>query len=471
MLGWHLSQMGVDRGRRIYVNRDDPRSLSPDSGAMAGVADEEQGKPMTILPRMPNGSVGGDRPGGSTSGARASLIVAVLFVLQLVDGIDQTALAFAGPGIRAELGLGAAPLGAAFSAGFLGTALGAIIFGTFNDVIGRRTSLCLSAFCFSGGSLATVLVQTGSQLFAVRLITGIALGGLFPIVATIIAGTVARKIRATAITLVSVGTAAGAALCGPIVAVLGPQFGWRGIFVLGGVVPVVFALLAMLTVPADAKAGWADGKGIERAANPLAGMLTLLHGGRWKATLMIWGGFVAASVPMFFSLSWLPTLARVAKLPASTTAIGPALFSIAGLVTALVVARIMDRVGVVALAVTSALGVPAFLLLGQSFEAGTSAFLMACVLAGAIAVSSVNLMGTVAALMYEDGLRARGVGWAVAVMRLGGAAAPALGGLLIDAGISTANIFALLAPFPALTATAVLWLWRDARKQQGQRGR
>lgn len=392
----------------------------------------------------------------------AVLIVTVLFGLQLMDGIDQTVLAFTAPALRAEFGLGPKALGAAFSAGFLGTALGSIVFGTLGDRVGRKIALVLSAAGFSLASFCTVFVHTGGALFAIRLATGIALGGLFPIIASIILATVGEGFRATAVTIVSVGTAAGAALCGPLVAVIEPRFGWRAMFVVGGAGPAIFLMLAILLVP-RAPVRWSSATTRpDRVGNPLESVLTLFRDGRWKVTLLIWIAFIASAVPMFFSLSWLPSFARTARLAPGAAALGPSIFSVAGLLTALVVARIIDRIGIRALAITSVLGVPAFIVLGRAFG-GETYFLAACAVAGAISVGCVNLMGAVAAMLYPDDLRSRGVGWAVAVMRLGGAVAPGLGGILIARGLRPEQIFLGLAISPAIAALAVWRLWRLRR--------
>lgn len=396
-------------------------------------------------------------PSKTTGRARSLAIIATLFALQLADGIDQTALAFAAPSLSAELRLGPVPMGAAFSAGFIGTALGSILFGTIGDRIGRKFALCIAAICFSLGSFSTIFVHTGGALFAVRLATGIALGGLFPIVASVILDTVSREMRATAITIVSVGTAAGAALCGPIFALMEPHAGWRSIFILGSVVPAIFVLIAFLLIPPTPRVEHAPGA--PGVSNPLQSVLTLFAGGRWRLTLTIWVAFIASAVPMFFSLSWLPTFALSARLDHGAAALSPAIFSLSGLITAIVVARIIDRVGIRALAILSALGVPALMLLGFAFGSKMS-LLAACAFAGAISVSCVNLMGAIAAILYEDGLRTRGVGWAVAIMRIGGAIAPGLGGVLIAYGLTPPQIFTMLAIGPAITALAI---WRLSR--------
>ena len=80
--------------------------------------------------------------------------------------------------------------------------------------------------------------------------------------------------------------------------------------------------------------------------------------------------------------------------------------------------------------------------------------------AGALSVSAVNLLGAVAGMLYGQELRARGVGWAVAVMRLGAALAPGIGGFLIARAVPVGGIFAGLACFPIISAVAIAMLRR-----------
>ncbi|MGC2032791.1 MAG: MFS transporter, partial [Steroidobacteraceae bacterium] len=176
------------------------------------------------------------------------IVIGILFALQVTDGIDQAVLSFTAPFVRKDLGIGFESLGAAFSAGYIGTALGAVLFGTLADYIGRKFALCFAAISFSIGSFCTIFVHTGPELIVVRLLTGLALGGLFPVVASLILETVATHLRATAATLVSVGTAAGVSLCGPLVAVVEPHFGWHAAFIIGGTIPAFLSILAIIFI-------------------------------------------------------------------------------------------------------------------------------------------------------------------------------------------------------------------------------
>ncbi|MDQ2803852.1 MAG: MFS transporter [Pseudomonadota bacterium] len=398
-------------------------------------------------------------------------MVGILLLLQVMDGVDQAVLAFTAPYVRKDLGIGLELLGAAFSAAYIGTAIGAVIFGLLADTIGRRFALCLSAFAFSAGCLCTVLVHSGAELIAVRLVTGIALGGLFPVVASIIFTRVSKDLRASAVTLVSVGAAVGVSLCGPLVALIEPRFGWRSVFVIGGTVPAVLGILAVIFISTPLSAGEEANhvRPVRRAMaawNPLAGARDLFVHGRWKMTLLVWLAFISSAVPMFFSLSWLTTLAHAAHLGRAVTSLGPAVFTLSGLVIALVISRVVDKVGILPVAVTTALGAPLFVLLGRSFG-HDSVFLLACGLAGAASVSSVNLLGVVAGLLYPDALRSRGMGFAVGVMRLGAALVPGLGGVLIARGTPVNVLFTGLGIAPLVSALAVYLLWRQGRGLTG----
>jgi AAHS family 4-hydroxybenzoate transporter-like MFS transporter len=403
---------------------------------------------------------------GSGPRLRFVIVIGILFALQVTDGIDQAVLAFTAPFVRKALGIGFESLGAAFSAGYIGTALGAVLFGTLADSIGRKIALLLAAMSFSIGCFCTIFVRTGAELIIVRLLTGLALGGLFPVIASSIFEIVPKHLRATAVTLTSVGSAAGVSLCGPLVAVVEPHFGWHGVFIIGGAIPAFLSILAMIFIPKPAPSRKRSDATEKAVRNPLDSVTGLFRADRWRITLLLWAAFVASAVPMFFALSWLPSLAHLAHIDASTAAIGPSIFAVSGLLFAILIARVIDRIGSLFLvvAVTTALGAPAFVLLGQSFG-NDHAFLLACGLAGALSVSSVNLMGVVAGMLYEDNLRARGIGWAVAAMRLGAALAPWLGGFLIARGLPVEMMFIGLAVSPLISGLAVLALWQMARRR------
>ncbi|MDP8983716.1 MAG: MFS transporter, partial [Pseudomonadota bacterium] len=269
-------------------------------------------------------------------------MIGILFALQVTDGMDQAALSFTAPFVRKALGIGFESLGASFSAGYVGTALGAVLFGTLADFMARKSALLLAALSFSIGSFCTIFVHTGAELIAIRLLTGLALGGLFPVIASSIFEIVPQHLRATAVTLASVGSAAGVGVCGPLVAVVEPRFGWRSVFIIGGAIPAFLCLLAFIGIPNPAASQERSGISRKGAGTPLDSVTSLFRSGRWRITLLLWAAFVSSAVPMFFSLSWLPSLAHMAHIGASGAAIGPSIFAVSGLLFAVLIARVSD---------------------------------------------------------------------------------------------------------------------------------
>jgi hypothetical protein len=81
-------------------------------------------------------------------------VLALCILLQICDGIDLQAIGYTGARIRAELHPTLAEMGWVFSAGLIGMACGALIFGPVADKIGRRAVLIISVFLFGAFSLA-----------------------------------------------------------------------------------------------------------------------------------------------------------------------------------------------------------------------------------------------------------------------------------------------------------------------------
>ena len=69
------------------------------------------------------------------------LVLALCCGINLLDGFDIQAIAYAAPEIRTLWGLEATTLGVVLSAGFVGMAVGALIMGPVSDRFGRKTTI------------------------------------------------------------------------------------------------------------------------------------------------------------------------------------------------------------------------------------------------------------------------------------------------------------------------------------------
>src|SRR6202047_1013514 len=160
---------------------------------------------------------------------------AVLFL----DGFDTQAIGFVAPALAREWDVSKAALGPVFSAGLFGLMIGALLFGPLADRIGRKKIIVFSPLAFGIGTLVTSLVNDVNTLLAIRFLTGLGLGGAMPNTIALTSEFSPHRRRATMVMIMFCGFSVGAALGGFLAAAVVPQFGWRSVFVVGGLAPLL----------------------------------------------------------------------------------------------------------------------------------------------------------------------------------------------------------------------------------------
>jgi len=169
------------------------------------------------------------------------------------DGFDLTVIALVMPAMAREWGIGtSASFGAVFSASIVGIMVGAPLFGTLADTFGRKKAMIASLSLFACCSLATVATGSIAQLVFLRFVGGIGMGGVFPMSVVISAELTPLRWRATVIAIVSTGAVLGAATSGFVTSWMLEREGWRSLFVLGAVAPLLVAAASMVLLPETA---------------------------------------------------------------------------------------------------------------------------------------------------------------------------------------------------------------------------
>jgi AAHS family 4-hydroxybenzoate transporter-like MFS transporter len=132
-------------------------------------------------------------------------LVLVSWIVTFFDGFDMNVIAFVAPDMSAALHLDRLMMGKVFSAGLLGTMIGGFLFGYVGDRIGRRPSIIFATASF--GVLTLGLAQSGNYatLLTLRLLDGIATGGLLPLCWALNIEYVPRRYRSTVVTVIMLG--------------------------------------------------------------------------------------------------------------------------------------------------------------------------------------------------------------------------------------------------------------------------
>jgi AAHS family 4-hydroxybenzoate transporter-like MFS transporter len=347
-------------------------------------------------------------------------LLAWSFFMVLIDGYDITAIAFAAPSLVKEWALKPDSLGPVFSASLVGILFGSALFGWVGDRYGRKAALVWSNVVFGVFTLAAAYSTDLTQMFWLRLLAGVGIGGVIPNAVAINAESAPRKMRAALAILAVSCVPLGGAIPGFVTAALVPTHGWQILFYIGGIVPIVIALAAWIglpesikfmavhesqrskmeatiksiqpdyVVPANAKFVVEDEKQF-----PGFSPVYLFHDGLALITPLVWLLFALNLMGYFFLISWMPLTMTAAKLPPTTAALAGALLQVGGTVGAAGLCWWFQRHRFLALAVMFACAVPVVAYVGYAAMTSQAVLLFTTFLAGLLVLGvHLYLWGT-----------------------------------------------------------------------------
>jgi AAHS family 4-hydroxybenzoate transporter-like MFS transporter len=388
-------------------------------------------------------------------------IVALAGIVFLFDGFDTQVIAFVGPTLTRDFGLSLAALGPLLTLGMVGGLIGALGLGALSDRVGRRLALTFCVLLFSAGTFATAFVQDFGHFAFLRLVTGIGLGGALPTLYAVSALYAPAGKRALVVTLASCGNPLGGAIGGLLCAMIVPGNGWRIVFEVGGVLPLlvlpfIWRMIrprspAILQLPEAAEGASKEGTSVGYLA-------ALFAGSRRFGTPLLWMICVPATLTAYFLVNWTPALADRAGLTVQMAMIAGVAVNLGGIIGGLLMSGLMDRFG-------------PFRVMGSGFMVSaiaigaigwTSAFavplLLNMLVVGIAAIGCSMCVGTLATLFYPDSVRGIGVGFAMLFARTGAILGPLVGGIMVGAGFSTTGLFLVVAAASLLAFVAVAGL-------------
>jgi len=177
-------------------------------------------------------------------------VVAMCIALNALDGFDVLAISFAAPGIAAEWGIDRATLGVVLSMELFGMAAGSVLIGNIADRIGRRPTILACLVVMAVGMLAAPQASGVAMLSAIRLFTGIGIGGMLSATSAMVAEFSNDRRRGLNMVLNIAGYSTGAILGGLVAsALLATSGDWRSVFLFGGAMTLISLPLAWFLLP------------------------------------------------------------------------------------------------------------------------------------------------------------------------------------------------------------------------------
>jgi len=396
--------------------------------------------------------------------------VAICLVINMLDGFDVLAIAFAAPAIALEWRVSAESLGVLFSAGLVGMMLGSLLIAPLADSIGRRPVTVLCLVVISAGMFASAAAPDLRVLAATRAVTGLGIGGMLASLNTIVAEYASLRWRDFAVSLLQTGYPIGATIGGTISAVLLREYGWRSVFLLGAVlstacIPLVLwrlpesldyliarrshgglarvnALLAKLgsprldaLPPADDDVDPGTGRGVARLFSPRLR----------AASVLLWLAFFFVMLSFYFALNWTPKILVDSGLSVTGGVTGGVLMNVGGIVGAGLLGWTSSRVGLGRLVAgymgACAVAFALFAMLGTALAPR----LAVAALLGFFLFGSMVGLYAMAPRLYPPAIRTTGIGWAIGIGRGGAILGPWVAGLLLAAGWESATCYAVFA--------------------------
>jgi benzoate transport len=406
-------------------------------------------------------------------------IVAVLVVgaLSALDGYDVLAVSFAAPGISRAWALGPTGLGIVFSSGLAGMGLGALLLAPFADTLGRRRLIFITLGLMTGGMLCSAFAGSLEVLAACRIVTGIGIGAMVPVINPLSAEFPNARRRALGVAVMAVGYPIGGTVGGLAAAWLLHLQGWPAVFLFGAGAALLMFPIVHLWLP-ESPAFLLERQGPDSLArlNELLARFghapvdrlpesdkaaripygEIFASGRRTQTLWITAVNFLFVITVYYLLNWMPQLVASHGFSPSQGTMISALCNFAGVAAGLTVGLLAARFSLrrIVAALMVGLGVTTALFGQAPAQFGMLAAMAA--LAGICLFGAVaGLYGTIAG-SFPARTRATGAGFVTGLGRGGSALAPFLAGALFTLGIDRGGVSLVMGAAAALGGLLLL---------------
>ena len=398
----------------------------------------------------------------------AITVIILCGLIMIMDGFDYRIITVAAPLIISEWNVSDGDFSFVFSAAFVGYFFGAIIFGWMSDRIGRKKTLMITTLIFSIGTFLVYFTYSLETLIAVRVFTGIGIGGAVPCAMTLTSEYSPLKQRGKYVSIMYSGFLIGIVLGGFLAGYILERFGWRPLFLVGFFAPLASIIIVGLKLPEsirwlsarDHTAGQralitrllpqiAPGvkfnestKFVFTAIKNKGSIRNLFMGRLMWTTPVIWIYYAFSSLAVFFISSWTPRILTIKGYTASPAAYITGSIDIVVTVGCLLSGFYFDKAGFRRGSILYVVAAVCIVFTGGLEYMGFVLLLMA----GSLFLNSGHMAVTILSpIIYPSECRNLGGGVAIAAGRFGAIIGPPIGGILLDTKLPMETLLGLVA--------------------------
>ena len=236
-----------------------------------------------------------------------TLTIFFLFLIGVVNYLDRSALSIANTTIQKDLAISPMQMGVMLSAFSVAYAFSQLPLGALIDKLGSKLALGGSLVVWSVAQAAFGLFSSYGHLVGLRVLLGIGEAPVFPSAAKALSEWFDTQERGTATGWVWSSTCIGPCLAPPLLTVFMVHLGWRGMFILTGVMGLVLALCWFKFYKSKAQymaeTGRAEPVPVQQVKAPKVRWTSLFKDrNTWGAFL----GFMGVIYMIWLNLTWLP---------------------------------------------------------------------------------------------------------------------------------------------------------------------
>lgn len=414
----------------------------------------------------------------------------------MFDAWDVALNGFLTPLVGTEFGLSAGQKGLVATANLIGMAVGAVLWGTVADRIGRKRAFSVTLLLFAFFSVLGALSPSVEIFLLLRFLAGVGLGGCIPVDYAIVSEFSPRRHRGRVLSAMDGWWPVGTTLAAVSATLLVPVSGnWRWMLVLM-ILPALLLFWVRRGVPESPL--YLVRKGRETEARAVIDDLVRRTGAKpepytipppvvedtrggavaaafdqlrrvWafnpRITGVAWSLFCSVMLVYYAALSWMPSILREQGFGEIAAFASTALMNALGIVGVVLAVLLVDRIGrkrIIAVAgPLAALSLVTFsLLLGSPAGA-----VVAIGAFGMLALVVIPVMYAYVSELYPTELRASGFGWASSSSRAVTGFAPLVFGSVLWPVFGLPLTFTVLG---AIVVAAVVFMIVAAPETRGR---